>query len=81
MAFLKKPLITTPTGGLKEVCIDNITGLQVPIYSPKLVIQAILRLKNDETFRNNLAENAKKHSEIFCLDKMLKRIDFLYQKI
>src|SRR5579872_1262914 len=43
-AYLGKPLIATPTGGLGEVCIDCETGLQVAPFSPEQVAQAILRL-------------------------------------
>lgn len=43
-AWLKKPLITTPIGGLNEVCIDQVTGLIVPCKDPTRVAQAVQQL-------------------------------------
>ncbi|MBM3184120.1 MAG: glycosyltransferase family 4 protein, partial [Chlamydiae bacterium] len=33
-AFLEKPLVATTIGGLSEVCLNRITGTQVPPFSP-----------------------------------------------
>jgi glycosyltransferase involved in cell wall biosynthesis len=43
-AYLNKPLITTTVGGLPEVCLHNVTGLQVPPSSPEKVAEAVLQL-------------------------------------
>ncbi len=57
-AYLKKPLISTPTGGLKEVCIPDKTGIIVPLFDSKAVAAAILKLKGDVSLRERFAENA-----------------------
>jgi len=49
-AYLRKPLIATPTGGLKEVCLDRITGLIVPPFSPREVANAVLELQKNKAF-------------------------------
>lgn len=50
-AYLKKPLITTTVGGLPEVCLDGITGIQVPTSSPERVAEAVLRMASDQKLR------------------------------
>lgn len=52
-AYLKKPLITTTVGGLPEVCLDNLTGIQVPPSSPEKVAEAVLRLASDQKLRES----------------------------
>ncbi|HUD01164.1 MAG TPA: glycosyltransferase family 4 protein [Rhabdochlamydiaceae bacterium] len=59
-AYLKKPLITTTIGGLPEVCLDGITGLQVPPSSPEKVTEAVLRLASDARLREAYGEAAHK---------------------
>ncbi|MBI5346528.1 MAG: glycosyltransferase family 4 protein [Chlamydiae bacterium] len=81
-AFLQKPLITTPTGGLKEVCIDNLTGIQVPIFSPNKVAEAVLKLKNDRALCLKLGSNGKKLvDEHFTLPAMLNKMEKIYQSV
>ena len=57
-AYLKKPLISTPTGGLKEVCIPEETGILVPTHDSKAVADAILKIKNNPQLGEKFAENA-----------------------
>jgi glycosyltransferase involved in cell wall biosynthesis len=81
-AYLKKPLVTTPTGGLKEICIDQKTGFQVPIFSSDKVAEAILKLKDDEKLRSSFGENARKLvEEKFTQEIMLDKMERVYGKI
>jgi glycosyltransferase involved in cell wall biosynthesis len=78
-AYLQKPLITTPTGGLKEVCLPNVTGLQVSVFSPKEVAEAVLKLKRDYQLRKRLGRGAKSHVEKhFMFQEMLDRMEEIY---
>jgi glycosyltransferase involved in cell wall biosynthesis len=77
-AYLEKPLITTPTGGLKEVCINNVTGIQVPIFSPDKVASAILKIWKNEKLRWLFAQNAKELALKFSLDSMLNQMNSIY---
>lgn len=52
-AYLKKPLITTTIGGLPEVCLDGLTGIQVPPSSPEKVAEAVLRLASNPHLRES----------------------------
>ncbi|MDB2614082.1 glycosyltransferase family 4 protein, partial [Chlamydiales bacterium] len=60
-AYLKRPLITTNTGGLDEVCLHQKTGLVVPIDDPQKTAEAILKLKKDFTLRQSMGHSAKEH--------------------
>lgn len=81
-AYLEKPLITTSTGGLCEVCLDGITGLQVPIFSPNKVKEAVIKLYNDKEYRDNLAKSAKTHVvENFLYEKMLNDMEGIYFRL
>lgn len=79
-AYLKKPLITTETGGLNEVCLDGKTGLIVPKFSPKEVARAVLKLKNDKELRESFGENAHLHVvQNFTMGKTLSEMEEVYQ--
>ncbi len=59
-AYLERPLVATPTGGLNEVCIHQKTGLQVPIFSPKEVADSVLYLRDHPDERQKFGSEAKK---------------------
>ena len=57
-AYLKRPLVMTPTGGLKEVCIHNKTGLLVDCNAPMQVAEAIKQLAYDREMAEEMGEAA-----------------------
>ncbi|HSX12033.1 MAG TPA: glycosyltransferase family 4 protein, partial [Rhabdochlamydiaceae bacterium] len=76
-AYLKKPLITTPVGGLPEVCIEGQTGFLVPPASPQEVAKALRSLLQDQELRKQMGENGHRLVEAkftmqHTLDGMLK---------
>ncbi len=78
-AYLGKPLITTPTGGLAEVCIDQLTGLQVPIFSSKKVEEAVLFMMDRPELRAEWGAQAKKLVvEKFTLSSMLDQMESIF---
>jgi len=81
-ALFEKPLITTPTGGLKEVCITNKTGIQVPCFSPEKVKDAVVSLMNDPDKCKLYGQTAKKLvEESFSYEAMLDRTEKIYELI
>lgn len=79
-AWLEKPLITTPIGGLKEVCLDNQTGYLVPKNNPQAVAEAVLKLFNDKTLRMQMGKKAKNLvQERFTLEHTLQKMEEIYQ--
>ncbi len=78
-AWLERPLITTPTGGLKEVCIDQETGIIVPPRDPSAVALAVQELLADEKRRLEMGQKAKALvKRQFTLERMLDQMEQVY---
>lgn len=58
-AYLGKPLIATPVGGLPEVCLDQKTGLLVPPHASDSVAKAVLQLQENRDFARQLGAQAR----------------------
>lgn len=81
-AYLQKPLISTPTGGLSEVCLDGISGIQVPIFQPKAVADAVLSLKGDSVLAHRLGRKAQELVlEQFTFQQTLDGMEETYRKV
>lgn len=81
-AFLERPLITTPVGGLPEVCIHENTGFVVPVSSPEAVAQAVLKMAENPSLREYLGKKAKKLVEQkYTITHTLDQMEAVYQKI
>jgi len=78
-AYLQKPLITTPTGGLKEVCLEGKTGHLVAARAPNEVADAIRKLAADEKGRKQMGLSARAHVEKnFLFEKTLDEMQRIY---
>lgn len=78
-AFLGKPLITTDTGGLGEVCVDQKTGIRVPCRDHQKVAKAVKALQADDARRRIMGENAKKLVyENFLFSKTLNEMEKVF---
>jgi glycosyltransferase involved in cell wall biosynthesis len=81
-AYLGKPLITTPIGGLPEVCIEGQTGYLVPPASPKEVAKAVKKLLDDPQLRKTLGENGRKLVESkFLMQHTLQKMTETYEDV
>jgi glycosyltransferase involved in cell wall biosynthesis len=58
-AYFAMPMITTPTGGLPEVCLNGITGYVVPINAPQAVADKVWELAQDRVLRQQMGAKAK----------------------
>ena len=65
---MKKPIVTTNIDENKEVVRNNQTALIIPIKSPQILAESILKLIKNNELANFLAENAYK--------RVRKRYDF-----
>lgn len=81
-AFLQRPLITTPVGGLPEVCIEGKTGLIVPPFSPESVKDAVLKLAYNPDLRARLGAAAKRLvEEKFTFAHTLEKMEEIYASL
>lgn len=80
-AYLKKPLITTKTGGLCEVCLDQKTGIIVPCFSPNKVADAIITLKNSSSLKEEYGERGHLLvKEKFSFNRTVDSMESIYIK-
>lgn len=81
-AFLGKPLIATSTGGLPEVCLEGVTGLQVPLYAPDQVLESIDRLAGNPALCETLGRQAKELVlRSFLWENTLSATEEVYRKV
>ncbi len=79
-AYLEKPLIATPVGGLSEVCLHDHTGILVPPFSPRIVADAVLRLMSEPENRNRYGKNARDLVvNRFTLQQTLDEMESVYR--
>lgn len=78
----EKPIIVANAGALPELIENEKTGLIVDPYNAEAWADAIIRLKNDKIFANQLAHNAKKKAEAeFSIEKFVANYEQLYHKL
>ncbi len=76
----KKAIIATSVGGLPEIIHHEETGLLVNPKEPSELAVAILRLKNNNNFKNKLAEGAYKFStENYSWSNIAKQTEKYYK--
>lgn len=81
-AYLERPLIATPTGGLKEVCLDGKTGLIVPPASPKKIADAVVTILDNTQLRTVFGQEAKKVVlEKFTMQHTLDEMERVYREV
>lgn len=54
---MRKPLITGDSPAAREILVDRLNSILVPMANPEALAEAILTLKEDEELRNRIAEN------------------------
>lgn len=78
-AALKRPLLATSVGGLGEVCIDQVTGITVPRFSPLAVACAVMKMKGNRTLCKEFGEKAYRLVlERFTLKHTLDQMEAVY---
>jgi L-malate glycosyltransferase len=79
---LKKAIVSTAVGGIKEVIQDDISGLLVPSQAPQVLSDACLRILGDDDLRHRLeAAAARRVDEEFSIDTLRERVMQLYKKV
>ena len=80
--LMRKPVISTDTGGLSEVVIHNQTGLIVPTKNSLEIFKAIKTLFDDNNLRNRLAEQGRVHAlNNFTFEKMIQTTETVYHDV
>ena len=78
---VKKPVIASDTGGLKEILDNGNTGLLVPPGDVLAIKEAVKRIL-DKSFSARIAENGYlKFMRDFTEERMIKKIAGIYENL
>lgn len=78
-AALQRPLIATHVGGLGEVCLDRVTGLQVAPFAPDEVAKAVVEMKGNREFCKEAGVNGRRLVEkSFTLEATVDQMERVY---
>lgn len=81
-AYLGKPLIATAVGGLGEVCLDRLTGIQVDPFAPEQVAKAVLELKGNRKMCEELGLSGRRLvEERFTFLQTIDQMEAVYQSM
>jgi glycosyltransferase involved in cell wall biosynthesis len=79
---LKRPVITTPVGGIPDLIVDGRTGLLFPVEDEKALSSCLQRIAGDRDLRLRLAESAyKRIYNEFHPDKQIRLVVEAFEKI
>lgn len=78
---LGKASVVTRVGGLPEVVHDGSEGLIVPARDPDELARGILKLLIDDGLRERMGEAAKRRAAAFHIDKAVRRMEDVYEKL
>jgi len=77
-----KPIISTDTGGVKEVIVEGKSGFLVPSRDMNKMSQRLAVLLNDENLRTQIGQNARKSLDSnFALTNMIRKSESLYEDL
>lgn len=62
-SLMEVPVVSTKTGSVEEVVIDNSTGLLIEPNNTKSLVEAMLKLEIDEKLRSDLGKAGRKYIE------------------
>lgn len=74
------PVITTDSKGVREYAIDGKTALVVPAQDPKALAEAIIRLLEDDSLKEKIAEAGFEKAREFGWEKTIDRLEELFNK-
>lgn len=80
--IMKKAIIATKIPGNKELINDNENGLLIEVNNTDNLVKQINYLKNNEDFRNRIAEKAYEDAKLkYDVCDMVKKLEMVYENI
>ena len=74
-------IISTNSGGLKEVNIDGLTGYLSNVGDTNKMAKDTIKLLNDSSLLDTIKENAVNHAKSFDLSKVLPQYEKIYNSL
>jgi glycosyltransferase involved in cell wall biosynthesis len=75
------PVAATDAGGIREVVVDELSGLLVPVGDGDALGKAIERLLDDRRFARGLARGATTRIAGFDVSEMISQLEGLYREL
>ncbi len=75
------PVITTAVGGITDLVTDRFNGIVVEPGNVEQIAEAIIYLANHPEERLRLGANASKHAANFCHEKIVERLQDIYNTL
>ena len=75
------PVVSSNTGGIPEVNIDNFSGLLSDIGDVKKMIEDSLHILSNEEIHNKFKTNARKRAEDFDIHKIVPLYEEVYKSL
>ena len=75
---MKKAVIATHVGGMKEILNDGVTGLLVPPGNHEALTEKIIYLLKNEELADNLRQNAQSESRKYDISHHVRRLEEYY---
>jgi glycosyltransferase involved in cell wall biosynthesis len=75
------PIVATCAGGIPEIIEDGVTGLLVPPKEPDMLADAILRLANDSSLRDQFRINGRSRAQDFGIQQHVDQVQALYDEL
>lgn len=75
------PVVSTNAGGIPEIIDHEVSGMLADVKDSKKLAENVMKVLNDNAFRENLVKNASAKVELFSKQIMAQKTFNLYQKI
>jgi glycosyltransferase involved in cell wall biosynthesis len=77
-----RPVVATDVGGMREVVLDEVTGLLVSSGDRTALALALVRLADDPSLRERMGGAGRKHVEsAFGMDRFVREFSELYREL
>ncbi len=79
---IKKPVVASDAGAIKEIIIDGETGFLIEPKNPKQLAERVFELYKNPELRISFGKKGRSLVETnYSIEKMLDKIEFLYEKL
>lgn len=76
-----KPIVSSDTGGLKEVVVHNQTGIIVPPCNSKRVAEGIIDLLSKPDWAEQIGERGRQEAKRYCWSEVAKQTTNVYRQL
>lgn len=76
------PVVASDIGGLREIIEDGISGILVPPGEPEKIAEAVIKILENDNFKDSLKENGKRRFEtLYTPERYMGSLNAIYNDI